>query len=791
MRPIYLELEGFSVYRSKVDVDLRKLAESDVAFFSLTGATGSGKSSLIDAMIFALYGRIPRLGARAVAPVISSGADRARVRLDFEIDGEVYTAVRLAQRGGSGGASVKEARLQHGDRVLSSGADNVTRAVEDLLNLGFDDFTRTVVLPQGEFARFLNATSGERQSLLRGLLGLDVYGKVRQLATNRQAVAEALVENARHKLDEIEVPTPEAMESLKTRLEKLESLERVVAEAERGMVALEKEGDAAEADVNRLGESVARLECLKVPDRLEELAGMVGEALARVGESEDAVKESIERVKAIETAMAALPEPESIARDLANHKTLQEVEARIAEIDLEKVRTHLATAETGWAGVREEHDRLRQDRDALRMSHSAHALAATLTDGEACPVCQQEVTALPQVTAPPGMKEIEDQLVTATARLGETEAAMTQARAAATGLETTHADLMARRDELIGHLTGVSNGEELEQLEARHNELRAELVEARAETEKVESALESAKRGYEDLASDQRQMSKLLRAAQQTVADLGPPISESDDVVVEWKELLAWRDETLTRVLSEHTGAVERSVEIKATLERSRSDLIARLETVGLAAADSFQAALAAETERARNTLAGQRQALDEVESLDAAIEEGAVAASVAKSLADHLRAGRFEQWIMAGALEALVAGANGLLAELSDRGYSLHSEEGAFSIVDHRNADQVRPVSTLSGGETFLVSLALALSLAETHASEGDARLDAVILDEGFGTLDDETLDTAASVLEELARNRGLMVGVISHVKELAERATVRFEVTRGPKGSTVSELT
>jgi exonuclease SbcC len=159
----------------------------------------------------------------------------------------------------------------------------------------------------------------------------------------------------------------------------------------------------------------------------------------------------------------------------------------------------------------------------------------------------------------------------------------------------------------------------------------------------------------------------------------------------------------------------------------------------------------------------------------------------VAKSLAGHLRSSGFEQWLMAGALESLVIGANGLLAELSDHGYSLHSEAGDFSIIDHRNADERRPVDTLSGGETFLVSLALALSLAEAHASEGDARLDAVILDEGFGTLDDETLDTVASVLEELARTRGVMVGVITHVKELAARATAKFEVTRTAQGSTV----
>ncbi|MGH8944696.1 MAG: SbcC/MukB-like Walker B domain-containing protein, partial [Acidimicrobiia bacterium] len=94
--------------------------------------------------------------------------------------------------------------------------------------------------------------------------------------------------------------------------------------------------------------------------------------------------------------------------------------------------------------------------------------------------------------------------------------------------------------------------------------------------------------------------------------------------------------------------------------------------------------------------------------------------------------------------------------------------------------------VSTLSGGETFLFSLALAMSLAETLSSAGGARLDAIILDEGFGTLDDEPLDIVASVLEELAAH-DLVVGVITHVKELAARAPGRFEVMADPTGSRV----
>ncbi|HIE21479.1 MAG TPA: SMC family ATPase, partial [Acidimicrobiia bacterium] len=88
-----------------------------------------------------------------------------------------------------------------------------------------------------------------------------------------------------------------------------------------------------------------------------------------------------------------------------------------------------------------------------------------------------------------------------------------------------------------------------------------------------------------------------------------------------------------------------------------------------------------------------------------------------------------------------------------------------------------------------FLVSLALALALAEKVSAAGGASLEAIILDEGFGSLDDESLDTVASVLEGLTAN-GLMVGVITHVKELASRAPDRFEVIAGAAGAEVRRV-
>jgi exonuclease SbcC len=137
-----------------------------------------------------------------------------------------------------------------------------------------------------------------------------------------------------------------------------------------------------------------------------------------------------------------------------------------------------------------------------------------------------------------------------------------------------------------------------------------------------------------------------------------------------------------------------------------------------------------------------------------------------------------------------LVAEASATLSELSSGQYDLAHDDGEFFIVDHSDADSRRPVRTLSGGETFQASLALALSLSSQMsgmAAEGAARLDSIFLDEGFGTLDENTLDVVASTLENLAARGDRMVGIVTHVPALAERVPVRFRVTRAGRTSTV----
>ena len=107
--------------------------------------------------------------------------------------------------------------------------------------------------------------------------------------------------------------------------------------------------------------------------------------------------------------------------------------------------------------------------------------------------------------------------------------------------------------------------------------------------------------------------------------------------------------------------------------------------------------------------------------------------------------------------------------------------------VQDLWNAGEVRGVKTLSGGETFLASLSLAIALSDYLA--GNRVLGALFLDEGFGTLDPQALEAVANALENL-RTQGRMVGVVTHVESLSERLPSRLLVTKSVAGSSVQRF-
>jgi exonuclease SbcC len=239
-------------------------------------------------------------------------------------------------------------------------------------------------------------------------------------------------------------------------------------------------------------------------------------------------------------------------------------------------------------------------------------------------------------------------------------------------------------------------------------------------------------------------------------------------------DLASWNERSCSMLEAEH-GRLSSNADAAASAILG----VASEHGVECDAAD----ALTALDDAARGAAADRARAEESLEEDDAK-------AKVLNVLATELRANNFTDFIVQETLDLLAVHASDELRRISDGRYSLVSSDGNFAAIDHVNADETRSVKTLSGGETFMASLSLALALSK-HVSElaGEglgAQLETVFIDEGFGSLDPETLEEVIDALERL-REDDLLVGVITHVPALAERIRSGLEIRKEGNRSVV----
>ena len=795
MRPVRLEVEGFTAFRAPTLVDF-----ADADLFALVGPTGSGKTSVIDALTFALYGSVPRLDdRRAVAPVISQNLTEARVRLDFTVGGDGYTAVRVVRATRSGGATTKEARLQRGDEVLAGTADEVTEAVSALLGLSFEHFTTCVSLPQGQFARFLHDKPRTRQDLLVRLLDLGLYDRVATAARQRAAVARNAVDVAAGQLERLTDATPEARAKAAARVAALAELGVQLVEARPRVDELRAAAEQADARAREVAAHLALLDGLAAPDGVAELSAELAEAdrvRARCSELDD---EAVAAVAEAEAQLAALPDRRTLEALRTDHARRTELVASVERGEMAEAEAAAAVADAATAceRARADHSAATAERERVRVALRAQALVPELVAGEPCPVCGQDVVELPEHEAPADLADADATVERAEATLTAATDALTRAQTQQARVDEKLVRVRADLAEIDERLAGAPALDRVEHDLAQVTAADSALDKARQAERDARKAVAAATRHHNALTERVVQARRGFDAARDTVAALGPPPAGRHDLAEDWAQLVAWA--------ATQTPALHQQVdEHRATAAQARAEVTERIEILATACraagvepggADTWPGeAVAAAHARADEAVDRIDEQLATAERLRADQAAATERQQVAEELAGHLAANRFEKWLLDEALHQLVAGASDMLAELSGGAYALtvDARSGGFGVVDHTNASQVRSARTLSGGETFLASLALALALADQIAglaAAGSARLESLFLDEGFGTLDPDTLDVVAAALDELGA-RGRMVGIVTHVRELAERLPVRFEVRKVGGSATVERV-
>ncbi len=797
MRPLRLELEGFTSFKERLALDFDGLD-----LFAITGPTGAGKSSLIDALVFALYGQVPRVG-REYKQLVSHGAERLSVGLDFEVGGKRYRVARTVRVTGNPQV-VLERQTDTGFEPLAGRVKEIEEAIETIVGLDYDAFTRSVVLPQGQFDAFLKGEPKERRKILVALLNLGVYEDMQQIASRRAQDARREAEFIANQLvGDFKDASPTALEDARTELAgarlRSQQSEAALAGLAQALAAAQRVA-TARRDLEAIGRDLVAEQgrALKASGTLAEAGGRRDTLLAEQAE----VRQRLEAVRfdarRHEALLAAKPRAEQLSDLEPRRERLDQARADLAA-SLLAARGRLAEVETavplldeGHRAAKAEVDKARAEREALHRRHAAVELRRHLEPGAPCPVCEQVVRAVPGGAAAASLGEADAAVKKAETREAEARAALERSRIAlergrgevgqietqAAQIESQGEDLRQQGRAVAAALEGLGvKPLELADPKALLVSLSTELLgleRERVNRDRLEAEVRRLETAATQLESALAAARSLREAAESRVADLetrSKGLRESKAAAEKDLEHLAERGDWLPEAGTSRSPAGR--VDEVALLE-------ARRDAIQKDAKDTHAqiARLESSIERLERDLARSLELQERKKTLDAQ-------AALANTLAQHLRADQLLAFIQEEALRQLASDGSRRLEALSLGRYSLAVDDQEFAVVDHWNADSHRSVKTLSGGETFLASLALALALAEGLAglaSEGRAGdpLESLFLDEGFGTLDPETLAQVVQALDALHGGKR-MVGVVTHIPELAAQLPARIEVSRG----------
>lgn len=811
MRPLLLHLENFGSFREPTTVDF-----TDADYFALVGPTGAGKSTVIDAICFALYGTVPRWGREnVVSYALAPSATTGRVGLVFESGGRRYAAVRVLARSARGTVNTKEARLDELDpsagveagadpgevmravvRSLAEGPEPVTEEVQRITGLEYQYFTQCVVLPQGQFQEFLHARPSKRQELLVQLLDAGVYERIRQRAVHEEELAKQAAAMANAELARLAGADEAAERDAEERLAALRALAGEVRTRVAALREAEQVVRDASQDVQAARQRLEALDRLALPAEVPRLAGEIRAADREIAASAERSAASEAEERTAEERLAELGDKTVLARALDAHRDRERLTAELSD-----QRTRARDATDRAAAAAADLDRALADlaaaeghHERVRVAHAGADLAGRLVPGEACPVCLRPVHEVPEHPVPADLGRAAEEAERRRAGAERVREAQQAAEVAAEGLRQRSAATAARLGELAGSLRAYPDRADLERRLASVESAEREAAAARSAARSHRLAHQDAQRRAARLREAAEQGWRDLDEARDGLVTLGAPPPERDDLHNAWERLLAWRDEAVTTHRREFGALTERLAEAERVRDGERSALLGMVQRAGVtvradALPDEIADATAAEAAHAEARLERVRENRARSAELAARAAEAEEQARVAHRLGLLLKANNFEKWLCSEALELLLAAGSQTLRDLTGGTYELTlSGKGDIEVVDYGEAGMQRSVRTLSGGETFQAALALALALSSQVAGMAAAAarsLDSIFLDEGFGTLDPAALDTVAGTLERLAADGDRMVGIVTHVPALAERVPVRFEVTRDDRGS------
>ncbi len=878
MRPLKLTLSAFGPYASAVTLELECLGKGGL--YLVTGDTGAGKTTLFDAITYALYDHSSG-GVRDGAMLRSKYADPGTptfVELEFEVRGQRYTVrrnpdyLRPKARGEGTTTEKADAVLTYPDgRPPVTRSKDVTAAVTALIGLDYDQFCQIAMIAQGQFTRLLNATTEERSKIFRKLFRTQRYQKLQDALQeeNARLTAQRTAQNVQ--LDAVlsgirypeTDPDAEALSGLSAqrpaeevtalldglltrqeaelsaaaaahtaaqtqldalqqtlgRAEQSEALRRQRVEKQAELATLLPRRDAARADAARHAGDAAALDALTAQleraragldacDALDKLCRAQTAARSEADLEQAKARKARAQLTALDAELAALdaeaaalgdPETRNVAltaqaEQLARRETA--LTALAQSLTEDQRRTHAArqaqdayrTAAAAQDAAHAERDAClaaeAADREAQDRAAAAREALAAQREGKATLRRDSESLLPERFTSPEGPVALTVALLK-TALAEETAV-----------LQTAQAENRAARQKAAADCARRTR---LDTTRKTKTAQRTALEAAAASAEQTAAAREATAAALEQQITEARQTAPASRAeAQQTVADLTAQRTalrtgmEQAEAAHRAAENAVAAAEAAVQALQDQQAPETGAADLDALRTR-----LAALQTARQQAAEQ-EKALTAQLVPNRRAAADYRRLAAARQVLETRWQWVNALASTAGGTLSSKQKIKLEAYIQMHYLDRILVHANTRLMQMTAGQYELErvgaenqrSQSGLdLGVIDHYNGTR-RSVKTLSGGESFKASLALALGLSdEVQSTAGGIRLDTLFLDEGFGSLDDESLEQAIRVLSGLTEGDRL-VGIISHVAALKDRIDHQVLVKKARSGGSTVEL-
>lgn len=851
MIPLKLHIAGFLSYRQPVELDFTVF---DLACIS--GQNGAGKSSLLDAITWVLFGE----ARKKDESIINLQSKAAEVWLTFEYEGSRFRVQRTLPRNKT---TLLEFQVLDGDewRALSERTTRDTqKRIERVLRLDYDTFINASFLLQGQADQFTQQAPGRRKEVLGKILGLEVWETYRERTAALRKEIEARVDEFEGRIAEItaevaqEAPRKARLKDLESRLAELTSArstqENALESIRRTAAALAEQRRFAEALLANLQRSQAAAQGLeeRLAQKTSEQAAYQ-ELTARAPEVQAAwqgwieARESLSRMDAaaasfrihdekrqpllleIETERARLAqECESLQSQAAEWKdqaavmedlgTRLEAARRLAtEAEARLARRLVLEEEAAAALVKQAELKAENDRLRLEMNEIKERMEQLeASEGLNCPLCGQELTEAHRLETVKALKK--DGKARGDAHRANT-ASLKEMTDRVNGLAALVQELAPAEQERLEAAGSVMQwSERLQAAQARAHEWEQG---GAKRLEELTTLLESG--GY---AKEAR---KRLARLDKELAALGYDAAAHDEARLtesnarvaeeEYRRLETARE--VSKQIAGEVKALEADIQTRrreaADLQGQYDTVAAALELAGREAPDPLQAEeellrLREQENQKRDEVGAARQEVQVIgplrerqKELESRREEAKHLIARHKMLERAFGRDGVPALLIEQALPEIENRANELLDRLSDGQMSIRfSTQEKYK--DKKRTDLretldilisdgagTRDYEMYSGGEAFRVNFAVRLALSEVLAQRKGARLQTLVIDEGFGSQDVRGRQRLVEAIN-LVRGDFAKILVITHLDELKDAFPTRIEVEKTEEGSTIQVM-